>query len=54
MVDGLLAKIGIGTVLPNCSSPFATGLPPSTSLHGDSPFTILIRRVKKSLIRYLR
>ena len=26
MVD-LLAKIGIGIVLPTCSSPFATGLP---------------------------
>ena len=27
MVDGLLAKLGIGTVLPICSSLFATGLP---------------------------
>ena len=27
MVDGLLAKLGIGIVLPISSSPFATGLP---------------------------
>ena len=27
MIDGFLAKLGIGIVLPICSSPFATGLP---------------------------
>ena len=26
MADGLPAKLGIGTVLPSCSSHFATGL----------------------------
>ena len=48
-----LKKSALG-LLPICSSPFATGLPPSTSLHGGSTCSILIRGVKKSLIRYLR
>ena len=59
MVDGFLAKLSIGIVLPIRSSPLATGLPvlPCT---GIAPVALgfcncgtWIRRVKNSLIRCL-
>ena len=50
MVDGLLADIGIGVVLPIRSSLLARSRPVPTC-HWDSTCGTWIRRVKNSLIR---
>ena len=52
MVDGLLADIGIGVVLPIRSSLLATGRPVLT-LHWNRTCGTSSRRVKNFLIRCL-